>query len=364
MKETRRTIPIGQRRPEKGAARARAEELFERHARMVGALSLALLRDRAEAEDATQQVFLSAYRALLGGSQPREPAAWLATIARNECRARLRSRTHEPGMARDLESVPGGTDPAAEAFRRADLAALWAAVGELPGQQREALLLREFGGLSYEELAAALSVTMPAVESLLVRARRSLRARLAPVYGAVAGGSWIESIPRIFTSNAPAAATKAVAIGLGAAAVTGGAVLAPRLVDHVAASPHPLAAPAASPHSPPRTTSPSAPPTVFSLSTLPDGRGTAESSDARFATLSERSDGADHAGRSGGGDGSDPARVRERRLGPEAEQESTPARTAMPTTSTPSAAPVQAGDDGGAGDGTSSDQPSSASVGD
>ncbi|HJX46566.1 MAG TPA: sigma-70 family RNA polymerase sigma factor, partial [Gaiellaceae bacterium] len=82
-------------RPDHGAAAARTEELYRDHGRLVGGLCRALLRDRAEAEDATQQVFLAAHRSLLNGTSPREPAAWLATIARNECWARGRARMRE-----------------------------------------------------------------------------------------------------------------------------------------------------------------------------------------------------------------------------------------------------------------------------
>ena len=68
-----------------------------------------------------------------------------------------------------------------------DLAALWLALGELPRRQRQAILLREFSGLSYGELAGALAVSEPAVESLLFRARRDLRLRLNPTGSSVTG---------------------------------------------------------------------------------------------------------------------------------------------------------------------------------
>jgi DNA-directed RNA polymerase specialized sigma24 family protein len=70
--------------------------LFAEHGRMVLGLCRLVLRDPIEAEDAAQQVFLSAHRAVLQGAVPREAAAWLAAIARNECRARIRARMREP----------------------------------------------------------------------------------------------------------------------------------------------------------------------------------------------------------------------------------------------------------------------------
>ena len=103
-----------------GAAAARTEELYGTHARMVSGLCRALLRDRTEAEDATQQTFLSAHRALLNDTDPREPAAWLATIARNECWTRIRARMREPLSVSELETTSTEPDPYAEAVRRAD----------------------------------------------------------------------------------------------------------------------------------------------------------------------------------------------------------------------------------------------------
>ena len=89
----------------------------------------------------------------------------------------------EPLPVSELETASAAPDPYAEAVRRADLAALWSAIEELPRPQRDALLLREFGGLSYDELAEALAVSGSAVESLLFRARQRLRVQLRAAYG-------------------------------------------------------------------------------------------------------------------------------------------------------------------------------------
>jgi len=227
-------------RPDHGAASARTEELYRDHGRLVGGLCRALLRDRAEAEDATQQVFLAAHRALLNGTSPREPAAWLATIARNECWGRIRTRMREPLPTADVDGEPSTFDPLAAAIRNADLAAMWSAIAELPRQQRDALLLREFGGLSYEDLAGALAVSGSAVESLLFRARQGVRARLQTAYAGLTGGSWLESLTRLGGLGggmAPVAA-KVAAVGVGAAVATGGVVVAPRIFDRAPRSHH------------------------------------------------------------------------------------------------------------------------------
>jgi RNA polymerase sigma factor (sigma-70 family) len=144
---------------------------------MVLGLCRLLLRDPLDAEDATQQVFLAAHRSVLGGAPPRDPHAWLAAIARNECRARIQTRHGEP---LELPEIPSDLpDPLAAAIRATDLEAIWAAISTLPRRQRRVLLLREVGGLSYRELGRALGITDSSVESLLFRARRQVRSLVA-----------------------------------------------------------------------------------------------------------------------------------------------------------------------------------------
>jgi RNA polymerase sigma factor (sigma-70 family) len=225
------SLPRGGR-PDDGAAALRVSELFERHGAAVLGLCRVLLRNEHEAEDATQQTFLAAYRSLLNGGEPRHPAAWLATIARNECWSIVGRRMREPlGEAEPEGNLP---DPVVAATELDDLRELWRAIGALPRRQRTAILLREFSGLSYDELAVALGVSEPAVESLLFRARRELRTRLRPVYGSFV----IAPLNAVRDALAPVA----VKLGAGATAivVAGGTVAAvetPTLLREVAAQP-------------------------------------------------------------------------------------------------------------------------------
>jgi RNA polymerase sigma-70 factor (ECF subfamily) len=306
-------------RPDHGAAAARTEQLFADHGRLVGGLCRALLRDRAEAEDAAQQTFLSAHRALLNGSSPSEPAAWLATIARNECWARIKTRMRQPLPTANVEEERSSSDPVEEAIRNADLAALWEAIGALPRQQRDALLLREFGGLSYAELAGALAVTDSAVESLLFRARHGVRARLEAAYASLSGASLVETLARLFGGigggMAPVAAKVAV-VSVGAAVATGGYVAAPHVLrtpaskparpvhTHVSAAP-PVAVLVAETHSTSAAAAPAAPVSVsrrVSGDAGEHGTSSGHGSDdgeAAATGSSERSDArkADHSGK-------------------------------------------------------------------
>jgi RNA polymerase sigma factor (sigma-70 family) len=162
------------------AAGERLSGFFEAHGRMVYGLCRLLLKDSDEAEDAAQQVFLSAHRSMLAGTEPREPAAWLATIARNECHGRIRARMATPLTLVADERDAVGADVEHVAGERAEVEALCAALAQLPRQQREAIVLREFYGLSYDEVRTALGVADGAVESLLFRARKRLQAELKP----------------------------------------------------------------------------------------------------------------------------------------------------------------------------------------
>ena len=148
--------------------------LYEQYARQIYAYCLHQLRSKEEAEDATQSTFLNAFRGLQRGIDPEFESAWLYKIAQNVCLTRQRSTTRR----RRVES-PGDLDamqdvlPAREVDSH-ELIGLPEALNLMPEQQRRALLLREWQGLSYKEIAAELDLSQAAVETLLFRARRSL----------------------------------------------------------------------------------------------------------------------------------------------------------------------------------------------
>ena len=177
-------------RPDAAASHAadQVAQMYDRHARMVAALCRGMLRDAEEAADATQQTFLAAQRALRAGTHPREPGAWLATIARNECRMRIRSRMAAPATTLLDENLDAHGDATYHgAVQAATVDELRDALAELPERQREALLLREVRGLSYDEVATAMDVSPPAVETLIFRARKRLVDRIRVLPGFVLG---------------------------------------------------------------------------------------------------------------------------------------------------------------------------------
>jgi RNA polymerase sigma factor (sigma-70 family) len=154
-----------------------AAELFERHSAAIYRYCLRRLRSPEEAEDALQATYLNAWRSLKGGFEPQDPRPWLFQIAANVCTSELRSQLggtrvelRAPGALEDLVQVE---QPEREAFLD-----LTAAVRDLPDRQRHALLLRDWQGLRYDEIATRMAVSGAAVETLLFRARNKVGATL------------------------------------------------------------------------------------------------------------------------------------------------------------------------------------------
>jgi RNA polymerase sigma factor (sigma-70 family) len=128
---------------------------------------------RQDAEDVLQDVFVRAYGALRNDNREMNVRAWLYRVAHNRCIDHLRRPVPPAAEIFEVSRKPLH-DPVEEAQRRDDLRRLVADVGQLPEQQRSALLMREIDGMTYADLANALDVTVPAVKSLLVRARVGL----------------------------------------------------------------------------------------------------------------------------------------------------------------------------------------------
>lgn len=148
------------------------ERLYRRHVTDVYRYAYAVLGEQADAEDVTQTTFLNAYRAYQRGERAEKPENWLIAIAHNVCRQRFRQAKRRPEVGLgDLEPVaPEPEGPSAEDLRRA--------FSQLPPNQREALVMRELEGRSYAEISAIMGISPSALETLIFRARRTLREQL------------------------------------------------------------------------------------------------------------------------------------------------------------------------------------------
>src|SRR5581483_11617877 len=147
--------------------------IHDRYRQRLFAYTRQMLPGRQDAEDALQDIFVRAYSGLRANQRELALRAWLYRVAHNRCIDELRRPAPPPPEVIQLLRAPVH-DPIAEADQRESLRRLIADVRRLPDQQRSALLLRELGGMSYADLAGTLGVSIPAVKSLLVRARVGL----------------------------------------------------------------------------------------------------------------------------------------------------------------------------------------------
>lgn len=152
------------------------DELLSRYKRPVLNFSYRLLGDASEADDVAQEVFVRVYQRI-GDYEPRGKfSTWLFALARNACIDRQRYRKRHP--TEPLESAPEPAVVSREVQTREIGAHIAAAVAELPEDQRTAIVLAEYQGMSYAEIAAVMRCSEKSVESRLYRAKQTLRARL------------------------------------------------------------------------------------------------------------------------------------------------------------------------------------------
>lgn len=162
------------------------EQLVERHQSAVIGTVAKMLGGASDAEDIAQQVFLRVWKSA-GRYQPRAKfTTWLFTITRNlvfnESRRRKRKPTvsveeREEEYHRVVED-DSGPSPSEEVLHTELERAVDQAIHDLPEKQRLAVVLRRYEELPYEEIGEVLSLSVPAVKSLLFRARSQLKEAL------------------------------------------------------------------------------------------------------------------------------------------------------------------------------------------
>jgi len=162
------------------------EQLVERHQRLVIGTVARMLGNNSDAEDIAQQVFVRVWKSASRYVPRARFTTWLLTITRNlvfnELRRRKRHTTtplqgEKEGEEIQLKDERGAT-PDASLLESELQRAIEQAIAALPETQRLAVVLRRYEELSYEEIAEALGQSIPAVKSLLFRARTELRERL------------------------------------------------------------------------------------------------------------------------------------------------------------------------------------------
>ena len=163
------------------------EELIERHQSLVAGTVARMLGSNSDVEDIAQQVFIRVWKSARRYVPRAKFTTWLLKITRNlvfnELR-RAKRHAHVP-----LQTNPGAEDfpvkdevnpaPDASLLETELQQAIEEAITQLPESQRMALILRRYEQLSYEEISEVLDLSVPAVKSVLFRARTELRARLS-----------------------------------------------------------------------------------------------------------------------------------------------------------------------------------------
>lgn len=162
------------------------EALVERHQGLVAGTVGHMLGDNSEVEDLAQQVFLRLWKSAKRYTPRAKFTTFLLTITRNLVFNELRRRKRHASVS--LQTEPDAEEmqlkdekafaPDASLLDRELQEAVESAIGELPETQRMALVLRRYQDLSYDEIAEVLDQSVPAVKSLLFRARTELRERL------------------------------------------------------------------------------------------------------------------------------------------------------------------------------------------
>ena len=169
--------------------------LVERYQDRIYRTVLSLLRSPEEAEDVAQEVFVEVYQTIGHFRGEAALSTWLYRVAtsralkhRRKARAKKRFAHFTRLLGFDngvLHEVPDHAHPLALLQGREQLQVLLDHIARLPSQQQVAFTLRHEQELTYEEIAAVLRTTVPTVESLLFRARQTLRKHLRPRPGHV-----------------------------------------------------------------------------------------------------------------------------------------------------------------------------------
>lgn len=171
-----------------------AAEIFDRYSARIYNFTFRFLRNSEAAEDATQEVFLKMLKHARQFHGDAKLSTWLFSIAANLCRDYLRkadNKAKEPEET--LVSLPAATDTSPEwnLERRQNETRVQRALGLLTPEQREAILLSRYQGLSYAEIAQIAGCSEGAVKTRVFRAMETLKKALTGEAGG--GGKWINA---------------------------------------------------------------------------------------------------------------------------------------------------------------------------
>ena len=156
--------------------------LFGKYQQMVFGVISRYINDRSYAEDMTQEVFLRIYKARDRYSPTTQFKYYLFTIVHNLCVNEIRDSSRRKTKATDFSDDFGfqdNSEPISDTFHQKEVRLdVKSAIDSLPDQQRMAIILDKYEGMSYEEIAKTMKQSVQAVKSILWRARQNLKERL------------------------------------------------------------------------------------------------------------------------------------------------------------------------------------------
>lgn len=161
-------------------------EIVRRWERKIFALCFGMLTREDEARDATQETFIAAYKNIGRFRGEAKVSSWLHRIAVNQCltvkrRAKTRSEEYlddETGETNKVFVAPANTSPGSEAEQAERLNVVRQAVGALPTDLRQVVVMKEFEEMTFQEISDTLEIPLSTVKSRLYTALKQLRMRL------------------------------------------------------------------------------------------------------------------------------------------------------------------------------------------
>jgi RNA polymerase sigma-70 factor (ECF subfamily) len=168
------------------------EELILKHEKIVYNLALRMMNHSEDAMDISQEVFLKAYRSLSNFDERSAFSTWLYRITHNTCIDEIRKRKGKQtySLEEDLESEDGsmqrqvaddGDTPEESLMRKEQKSEILRALDTLSEEHKAAIILRDVKGMSYEEIAEILELTLGTVKSRINRARNQLKSEILKI---------------------------------------------------------------------------------------------------------------------------------------------------------------------------------------
>lgn len=175
--------------------------LVLKYQRKIMRLLSRMIRDPAEIEDVAQESFIKAYRALPQFRGDSAFYTWLYRIAINTARNWLAQNNRRPSTPSSYESEDGETfdetdsltdssNPESEMASRQIAETVNKAMNDLPEELRNAIVMREIDGMSYEDIAQSMNCPIGTVRSRIFRAREAIATRLRPLLGDTGDRRW------------------------------------------------------------------------------------------------------------------------------------------------------------------------------